>query len=308
MNLHLKTRCLVILTLVLGSAQAVEIRFEPVAPGIYAHVGDTDGRTYENEAINANFGLVVTPAGAVLIDAGASLQGARQIVQAARRVTAQPIRWVINTGTQDHRWLGNGYFKEQGAQIIAHAGGQADMQDRGGQQLDSLRAVLKEKLEGTVPTLPSRWLVEPDNRLDLGGTVLELKYRQGAHTPGDMLVWLPQQGVVFTGDVVYVERILGLLPVSNTRHWLESFAVLDELQPRVVVPGHGRLSDLATARADTRDLLLALRRHMGPAVQAGTELSTAVKSFDGQPFKRLQHAEVWLPQLANLTYLEMERE
>jgi len=271
-------------------------------------VGDTDGRTYENEAINANMGLVVTPAGAVLIDAGASRQGARQIAEAARLVTPQPIRWVINTGGQDHRWLGNGYFKEQGAETIAHAGGQADMQARGGQHLNRLRPVLKEKLDGTVPTLPSRWLTEADTRLELGGTVLELKYRQGGHTPGDLLVWLPQSRVVFTGDVVYMDRILGLLPVSNTRHWLQSFAVLDELQPRVVVPGHGGVGDLATARAHTRDLLLALRQHMGGAVQAGTDLSSAVNSFDTQPFKRLQHAEVWLPQLANLTYLEMERE
>jgi hypothetical protein len=36
-------------------------------------------------------------------------------------VTTQPIRWVINTGGQDHRWLGNGYFRAQGAELIAHA-------------------------------------------------------------------------------------------------------------------------------------------------------------------------------------------
>ena len=47
------------------AAQAVEVSFQPVAPNVYAHVGDTEGRTYENEALNANIGLVVTPAGAL---------------------------------------------------------------------------------------------------------------------------------------------------------------------------------------------------------------------------------------------------
>ncbi|MGC8731113.1 MAG: hypothetical protein ACP5RC_02495, partial [Halothiobacillaceae bacterium] len=61
------------------SAQAVEIVFQPVTPNVYAYVGDTEGRTYENEALNANIGLVVTPTGALLIDSGASFQGARQI-------------------------------------------------------------------------------------------------------------------------------------------------------------------------------------------------------------------------------------
>jgi hypothetical protein len=48
-------------------------------------------------------------------------EGARQIREAIRRVTAQPVRWVINIGGQDHRWLGNGYFQRQGAELIAHA-------------------------------------------------------------------------------------------------------------------------------------------------------------------------------------------
>ena len=47
---------------------------------------------------------------------------------------------------------------------------------------------------------------------------------------------------------------------------------------------------------------------MKKAVDDGVDLSAAVKSFDGKPFAGLKHAEVWIPQLANQTYLEMERE
>jgi len=54
--------------------------------------------------------------------------------------------------------------------------------------------------------------------------------------------------------------------------------------------------------------LKALREHMGKAVDAGTDISAAVKSFDTKPFKHLKHVDVWMPQLANLTYLEMEQE
>jgi hypothetical protein len=56
-------------------------RSKPVAPGVYAYVGDIEGRTFENEALNANIGLVVTPAGAVLIDPGATFKtGARLLL------------------------------------------------------------------------------------------------------------------------------------------------------------------------------------------------------------------------------------
>ncbi|MDM7942362.1 MAG: MBL fold metallo-hydrolase [Hydrogenophaga sp.] len=290
------------------SAQAVDIVFKPVAPGVYAWVGDLEGRTYENEALNANLGLVVTPAGALLVDSGASWQGARQIAEAVKKVTAQPIRWVINTGGQDHRWLGNGFFQAQGAEIMAHANAEADMRARGLEQLKANAPVLKEKQHGTEVVLPTRWLKDADTRLDLGGVAVQVVHRGGGHTPGDSLVWLPQSGVVFTGDVVYVDRILGLHPVSMTRTWVQSFEALEALNPKVVVPGHGNVTTLAQAQKDTGALLKALRAHMGKAVEAGTDLSTAVKSFDGAPFAHLKHADVWLPQLANRTYLEMERE
>ena len=296
-----------IVTLICASACAVEVAFKPVADGVYAYIGDIEGRTYDNEGLNANIGLIVTKAGAVLIDSGATFQSARKIHQAAQQVTTQPIKWVINTGDQDHRWLGNSYFQGQGIETIAHANAKADMTARAGEHLNGLK-VLKERLDGTVPTLPTRFISGQDTKLELGGTVIELKSRNGGHTPGDMLVWLPQKNLLFSGDVVYVDRVLGLHPVSSTKTWLESFAVIDELKPAIIVPGHGNVTTLSTAQAQTRNLLQALRAHMKKAVDDGVDISAAVKSFDSKPFAGLKHADVWIPQLANQTYLEMERE
>ena len=206
--------------------------------------------------------------------------------------------------------LGNGYFKGKGAKIIAHADAEAeaDMKARGPEHLRANAPVLKEKMDGTELTLPTRWLKDADTKLELGGTVIEVVHRKGGHTPGDSMVWLPQSGVVFTGDVVYVDRILGLHPVSKTKTWLESFEALEALNPKVVVPGHGNVATLAKAQADTGNLLRALRAHMGQAVVAGTDMGTAIKSFDASPYKHLKHVDVWLPQISNLTYLEMEQE
>ena len=299
---------LMLLLLQWRPALAVEVRFEPVAPGVYAFIGELGPRTPANEGLNANLGLVITPAGAVLIDSGATLQGAQQIHAAIRRISTRPLRWVINTGGQDHRWLGNGYFSSQGAELIAHAGGEADLKNRGNDHLTALRATLGPKADGTVPVLPERWLARPDERLELGGVVFEFRHRGGAHTPGDMLVWLPQQRVLFSGDTVYTDRLLGVIPVSQTRAWLATFAEIERLAPERIVPGHGRVTDLATARADTRDYLLALRAHMKRAVDEGVDLSAAVKSFDARPFARLLNAAELGPGNASRTYLELERE
>lgn len=289
-------------------AQPGQVQFRLVAPGLYAFIGEKAGRTYENEGLNANIGLVVTPAGALLIDSGASFQGARQIHEAVKRVTDQPVKWVINTGGQDHGWLGNGYFIAQGAEVIAHADAKADMLARGGDHMSGLKNELKEKLDGTVPTLPTRWLSGNDETLSLGGMSIEVKHRKGGHTPGDLMVWLPQQKVVFSGDIVYVDRMLGVLPFSHAGRWLESFAVLDSLQPARIVPGHGEVCDLPQAQAQTRDYLQALRTHMKKAVENGDDISAAIKAFDAKPWMGLLNAAELHPGNASRTYLELERE
>lgn len=304
----MKQLWLVVLLWAAGWANALDIEFKPIAPNIYAYVGETDGRTYNNEALNANFGLLVTPQGALLIDSGASWQGAQKLHKAAQAVTQQPIRWVINTGGQDHRWMGNGYFLSQGATLYAHVNAQADMQERGPLHLRANAPVLKEKLDGTDLVLPTEWLTQDNTTLNLGGMRVELVHRQGGHTPGDTMVWLPNASIVFSGDVVYVDRILGMHAVSRSKTWLTSFEALEQLNPKIVVPGHGRVTNLAHAQRDTGNLLRAMRDHMGEAVANLEDISAAVQSFDAKPFSHLQHVDVWLPQLLNRTYLEIEME
>jgi glyoxylase-like metal-dependent hydrolase (beta-lactamase superfamily II) len=289
-------------------AAAVEVRFEQVADNVYAHVGDLGARSVANEGLNANLGLVVTPAGAVLIDSGATFRSARDIHAAIRRITEQPVRWVINTGGQDHRWLGNCYFASIGAELIAHAAAVPDMRSRGGDQLQALRSLLGSAADGTVPTLPTRLLQGADTRLEIGGNVFEFRHRGGGHTPGDMMVWLPQSQVAFAGDIVYVDRLLAVLPVSSTRAWLQAISALEQLVPHRIVPGHGRVTDLAAAREQTRAYLVALRAHMKHAVDQGVDISEAVKSFDLKPFLYLSNAADLNPGNASRTFLEVERD
>ena len=292
----------------LPTAGAVNIQFQPVAEGVYAHTGELGPRTAANEGLNANIGLVVTTQGAVLIDSGATWASAQQIHAAIKKITPQAVRWVINTGGQDHRWLGNGYFQAQGAEVIAHAQARADMQNRGNDHLSVLRAALGALADNTVPALPQRWLSQADERLELGGVVFEFRHRGGAHTPGDMLLWLPATQVMFAGDVVYVERMLGVLPVSNSKNWLATFAEIEKLAPKLVVPGHGKPVPLATAQGDTRDYLVALRAHMKKAVDDGLDISEATRTFVSAPFVRLANSADLMPGNASRVYLELERE
>jgi glyoxylase-like metal-dependent hydrolase (beta-lactamase superfamily II) len=286
-------------------ARALDMPFKQLAPGVYVFIGETGLRTYENEGMNANAGFIVTRAGVVVVDSGPSYQVAQTIHAAIRKVTRQPVKYVINTGGQDHRWLGNGYFKAQGAEIIASAAAVDDMNARGAMQLEGLKGELKEKLAGTEVVLPTKTF-EKEMTLKLGGRDSRILHFQPAHTPGDSIVWLPGEGVVFAGDIVFVDRLLGVLPFSSARGWLASFEDMAKLKPRLIVPGHGDVCDLAKARRETADYLDLLISHMKNAVDNMVDLQVAIDGLDQSKWAYLANYELLKGGNANRVYLEME--
>lgn len=298
-----------IFALLLSAAHALAAQFSAVeaAPGVYAFIGDTANRSYENEGMNTNTGFIVTNVGVVVIDSGASYQAAKNMHAAIRKVTSQPVRYVINTGGQDHRWLGNGYFKEQDAQIIASQKALEDMKERGAEELLALKPVLREKLVGTQIVYPDR-LFERADIFKMGNTEIQILFFQGGHTPGDAVVWLPKFRVLFAGDLIFVERLLGIWPFSNSKNWLSSFEQIEKLQPRVIIPGHGKICDLALARRDTRDYLAMLRKHMRESYLAGYDLQKAIDTLDQSAYRRLENYELLKGSNASSVYLEMESE
>jgi glyoxylase-like metal-dependent hydrolase (beta-lactamase superfamily II) len=255
--------------------------------------------------MNGNAGFIVTEAGVVVVDSGSSYQVAQKIHAAIRQVTQQPVKYVINTGGQDHRWLGNGYFKAQGAEIIANTKAVTDMAARGDMQLSGLKGELKEKFAGTDMTLPTRTF-DQELTLNLGGRDIRILHFKPAHTPGDSVVWLPKEGVLFSGDIVFVDRLLGVLPFSNTSGWLTSFEEIAKLQPKLIVPGHGEVCDLAKAKRDTADYLRLLFDHMVKAVNQGKDLQVAIDSLDQSAFAKLPNYDLLKGGNANRVYLEAE--
>jgi glyoxylase-like metal-dependent hydrolase (beta-lactamase superfamily II) len=305
--------CLITLTaplmFALFSAQAVALQLSPVqvAPGVYAFIGETGMRTYENEGMNANAGFIVSKAGVVVVDSGPSYQVAKAMHAAIKKITQQPVKYVINTGGQDHRWLGNGYFKEQGAQIIASRKALPDMQERGAVQLAGLKSELREKINGTQIVYPER-LIEQKESLKLDGTEVQILYFHGGHTPGDSVVWLPKSRTLFSGDHIYVDRLLGVLAFSNSKDWLASFEELEKLKPKVIIPGHGQACDLNKAQRDTKDYLLLLRTHMRKAIDSGLEMQKAIDTLDQSAFRNLENFDLLKGGNASRVYLEMEAE
>ncbi len=80
-------------------AQELSMQPVPVAPNVYAVVGDLGGQTYENDGLNNNLGFVVSEAGVLVINTGPSARVARALHAAIRKITAQPVKWVVNVNS-----------------------------------------------------------------------------------------------------------------------------------------------------------------------------------------------------------------
>lgn len=277
-----------ILALGPAAAHAYEPQAEKVADNVYAIVGPLGQRSVDNDGLNANYGFIVTPGGVILIDSGASRLGAEKLAATVARVTPQPVRWVVNTGSQDHRWLGNDYFAGEGAEVIALSRTAATQGEYANQQMDGMKRFVGERMQGTLP-LPAPKTLPDATTLELGGETLELAYTD-AHYPGDARVWLPRQRVVFSGDLVYVDRLLGVLPGSSVKNGREAFHALAALKPGHIVPGHGRVTDLAQAQRETGDYYDFLADKVGAAAQEMEPLAETLDRYADLPqFSHLEN-------------------
>lgn len=289
-----------------AGADAEGLAVHAVAPGIWAIEGPAAQRDAANLGNNATFGLIETAAGAVLVDPGGTRQGAQALHDVARSLTARPVTHVIDTGGQDHRWLGNGYWKEQGATIIASDAAVADQAARASMQMTMLAQLVGDGLAGTVPA-HADVIFAGSHDLDLGGRHIEIRHPGAAHTPGDSFVWLPAESVVFAGDIVFVGRIPGVLDVSDSKSWLGAFAAIEALAPAHLVPGHGPATTLDRARSDTRDYLANLRDRIGAHLDAGGDIIGSV-AVDQSAFAGLAQFQALAGRNAQAVFERMEWE
>ena len=292
----LKRYVLILVASVAGLlALTVRADYQPkadkVVDNVYALVGPLGQRSADNDGLNANFGFIVTPKGVILIDSGASRLGAEKIAAAIARVTDKPVRWVVNTGSQDHRWLGNDYFSAKGAEVIALARTAATQAEYAAQHMDGMKRFLGERMQGTQPLPALKTLAGDSATLELGGETLMLA-TTNAHFPGDAWVWLPKRKVMFSGDLVYVDRILGVLPWSSVKNGQQAFRALVQLNPAYIVPGHGRVCDLAQAQRETGDYYDFLAGKVGAAAKEMEPLTATLDRYQDMPqFRHLYNYE-----------------
>ena len=248
-----------------------------LAPDVYAVLGDT-GRGVEGRP---NAGFVVTTDGVVVIDALASPRQGEQLLRTIRRVTDRPIAWLVLTHHHPDHHFGAIVLRNAGARVMAHPDKRALASEGGEDALiaDWVRVVGLDAMRGfEFADTPDRPVTTSDT-LRLGGKTMVIMHPGPGHSPGDLLVWLPRERVLFAGDVL-VEDGVSMVVDGNSGDLLRALDTVGAMQARAVVPGHGaipaRPADLVRR---TRDYLTTLRTEMRAAVERGVPMRRAMASL-----------------------------
>jgi len=246
-----------------------------VIPYVFSAIGATGPATYENSGHNNNLSFIVTDEGVVVFNAGANSKLAAALHDEIRKATDQPVVLVINENGQGHAMLGNGYWRDLGVDILAHVDAIAETQENAGFNLQRMEDLQREKAEGSRIEYAN---LNFEDRYDisLGGVDMQVLRLGPAHSPGDIQLWIPQWGLMITGDLAFHERMPPIFPGTCTLCWLETWEEkLEVMAPTYIIPGHGHPTNLAQVRRYTRDYLVDIRAKIGAYIEAGGDLAGA---------------------------------
>lgn len=246
-------------------------RFIQVAPGVYCAVGNG---TIETRSSNM---VIVNADDVVLVDTNITPEATRRLVSDIKTITDKPIRYVINTHWHYDHTDGNqvfgpdvtiighenertailqGVLKNRLAQEFQNLPGQIEnARKQGGERLKVLEAY-QEQLKETVPTPPT--LTVADHlTLFRGEREIRLLYLGRGHSDTDLMVYLPREKIVATGDF-FEGPATGALNFGFHDEWATNLEKLKALDFENVVPGHGEpfkgKDQIAYFQAFLRDL------------------------------------------------------
>jgi glyoxylase-like metal-dependent hydrolase (beta-lactamase superfamily II) len=233
-----------------------------------------------------NVGIVVGEESALVVDVGMGPQNGARVLGAARDVAGARPLVVTTTHFHPEHAFGLQAFRGE-ARSIYNRSQLEELRAKGAAYVDMFRTFgpnVAAALEGVE-------LVEPDEvyddstELDLGGRTAQLLTRGVAHTRGDQVVFLPEERILFTGDLVE-SRIFPIYPwfppddadVDGSR-WIEVLRWLESLEPAHVVPGHGEVGDAGLIAA-AREYHELLREETFREADAGADADAAVATIE----------------------------
>lgn len=248
----------------------------------------------DNEGNTSNAGFVVTSDGVVVFDALGTPSHGWALLQEIRKLTDKKVRYVVASHYHaDHIYGLQAFRDHTDALIVAqersgeYKDNDAIADEKASQRLDQRRGALYPWVDGNTRVVPPDVTFRERMTIALGDRRLTLLFAGPAHSSSDMMMMVEPDGVLFAGDIVQNGRIpfMNSDDVSTTQ-WLTALGEVGKLDPRVIIPGHGKtLTEAKQAIAFTRDYIQYVRNAMTSAVQNWTDFDVAYSAADWSKYR-----------------------
>ena len=294
----------------LATAQPASIQAVQLAQGVWFVQGNSALGSTGNRNFISNAGFFVTEEGVVVVDALGSPALAQELLREIHRVTPQALRYVVVTHYHADHIYGLQTLVQAGAKVIGHASAREYLNsDTAQRRLEASRIDLAPWIDATTRLVPAdQWLDTPETRFRLGSMDFVVDHVGPAHTPEDVVVFVPQLGVLFAGDLFFQGRI-PFVGQADSRLWIQALNRLMKYQPKIVIPGHGPAStNPMVDMTMTRDYLLYLRKTMGEAAKNMEPFEEVYAKTDWSRFESIPLFRVANRMNAYNTYLLMEQQ
>lgn len=225
----------------------------------------------EEDSLCGGFGanqcFILLENSVLAFDSGFSIFQASNLEKAIRGVTDNKVRYLINSHDHSDHVFGNAYFWKKyspaGLTIVSHEICKDRLIVKGPNRLKAYRKVpgLESSLRSVEIHSADTTYSDPALRIEIDGKKFVLSHPPtGAHTLGDSVLFLPKQGLIFAGDVVW-NRFYPNLEDANLEGWISYLNEIDLDTYQKIVPGHGEVCGPERVRGFT-EYLVALRTNL----------------------------------------------
>ena len=263
---------------------------QQLAPNVYSYV-QAKATWYWSNA-----GFIVGKDYVVVVDSLATVDLTRKFRDEIRKVTDKPTRYLINTHHHGDHIYGNHVFAE--ATIISHDYCRREAMEQGIRDPDLMNTIFPEFDFRGIAITPADITFNNQLTLNMDGREIRLLYFGPSHTTGDIIAYLPEEGIVFAGDFIFLYSTpLGM--EGSFAGWLRNLDAMADLGAQTYVPGHGPVCGVEGLDL-CRDYLVLVQREAKKRFDKGMTVDEAVKDIDLGQFKQWPNHERILANLERL--------
>jgi quinoprotein relay system zinc metallohydrolase 1 len=249
---------------------AYTLKPEKVSDGIWVVRGAQEAISMTNGGAIANVSIIDTTAGAIVIDTGPSHKYGDALAALATTLTGKPVARVYNTHFHPDHVMGNQGFAAE--RIAAPKGVVDGLKELGNAFADNMYHTAGDWMRGTEVVLPGTILTTDVE--DFGNRRIRPMAMRG-HTASDLVLFDELSGILFTGDLVFLDRA-PTTPHADIERWRISLANLGSIPFAKLTPGHGPVEESERGIEQTRQWLEAVEQIIGDAFEKGLDVTEAI--------------------------------